>query len=96
MVWYFHFTPIIIRINENGLAFPQVLIYRSEPSFSVPVDKPSDTSSIVKPVRNNQALPSKSDSVLDNVESVDMEAAMIEKSSPSNSRYTIRINGTNG
>ncbi|XP_055321148.1 uncharacterized protein LOC129577686 isoform X2 [Sitodiplosis mosellana] len=74
----------------------EVLVYRSEPSFTVPIDEPSDTHFIVKPVRKNRSISSKSDLAPDNQEPLDREPETIEKYSPSNSRYTIDIKETNG
>lgn len=74
----------------------QVLVYRSEPSFTVPMDEPADAHFIVKPVRKNRSVSSKSDLARDNKEPLDQESTTIEKHSPNNSRYTIDIKETNG
>lgn len=75
----------------------QVLIYRSEPSFTVPaVDELADAHFVVKPIRKNRSISSKSDLAPEQQDSFDQESSIVEKYSPSNSRYTIDIKETNG
>lgn len=69
-------------------------MYRSEPSFFV--DEPTETHFVVKPMRKNRSVSSKSDLAPENRESIDRESTTLEKYSPSNSRYTINIKDTNG
>ncbi|XP_031640007.1 uncharacterized protein LOC116351986 isoform X2 [Contarinia nasturtii] len=75
----------------------EVLVYRSEPSFTVPIDEQADASFIVKPRRKNRSISSKSDPAPENQEvQFDGETEILEKYSPNNSRYTIDIKETNG